>query len=62
MLTLRGSWRRLLLPVLLLLLLLLLPALFVWHWPSLGVWLMVIGIGLLAALAHLMMTRASRPG
>jgi drug/metabolite transporter (DMT)-like permease len=36
----------------------LIPALFVWRWPSAEVWAMMVGIGLLAALSHLLMTRA----
>ena len=36
----------------------LIPALFVWVWPSPKVWLVVISLGLLAAFAHILFTRA----
>ena len=36
----------------------LVPALFVWHWPSGTVWLCIVGIGGMATLSHLAMTRA----
>ncbi len=34
------------------------PALFVWRWPSGTVWLYVIGVGFVATVAHLALTRA----
>jgi drug/metabolite transporter (DMT)-like permease len=34
------------------------PAMIVWRWPSLTVWLCAIGVGAMAALAHLALTRA----
>jgi len=36
----------------------LIPALFVWRWPSLSVWVALAALGLLATLAHLCLTRA----
>ena len=36
----------------------LIPALFVWVWPSPGMWLLMIGLGLLAAVSHVLFTRA----
>ena len=36
----------------------LIPALFVWRWPSAEVWIMLILLGLMATLAHLLLTRA----
>ena len=36
----------------------LIPALFVWVWPSPKIWLLVISLGLLAAFAHILFTRA----
>jgi drug/metabolite transporter (DMT)-like permease len=36
----------------------LVPAMIVWRWPSLTVWLCAIGVGAMAALAHLALTRA----
>lgn len=35
-----------------------LPALFAWRWPSAEIWLAAAGIGFLATLAHIMLTRA----
>jgi drug/metabolite transporter (DMT)-like permease len=34
------------------------PALFVWRWPSGTVWLYVVGVGFVATIAHLSLTRA----
>jgi len=34
------------------------PALFVWRWPGVAVWLYVVGVGGMAAVAHLALTRA----
>ena len=39
-------------------LLCLIPALFSWVWPSPKVWMLVIALGLLAAFAHILFTRA----
>ena len=36
----------------------LIPALFVWVWPSPKVWMLVIFLGLMAAFAHILFTRA----
>lgn len=36
----------------------LIPALFVWVWPSPKIWMVVITLGLLAAFAHILFTRA----
>ena len=36
----------------------LVPALFVWVWPSPGVWLLGVSLGLLAAFGHILFTRA----
>jgi drug/metabolite transporter (DMT)-like permease len=36
----------------------LVPALFVWRWPSAATWAYVIGVGLVATMAHQAMTRA----
>ena len=36
----------------------LLPALFVWQWPSASAWLWLVLLGLVAAVAHLLFTRA----
>jgi drug/metabolite transporter (DMT)-like permease len=36
----------------------LIPALFVWRWPSLEVWLLLAGIGACAVIAHIWLTRA----
>ena len=36
----------------------LIPALFVWTWPSLEVWLFLLATGPVAVLGHIMMTKA----